>query len=252
LPFDFESRIEFKRAMKRVIIIGATSGIGRQLAKLFVDAGFIVGATGRRKHLLEELKSEHPEKIFISAFDITDTDTVPEKLAVLVKEIGGLDLLVLSSGTGHVNHALDFVLEREAIDTNVLGFTRIADWTFDFFQKQRSGQFVGISSIAGIRGGRHAPAYNASKAYQISYMDGLRHKAAKLKLPIVITDIRAGFIETSMAKDEGAFWIAPVEKASRQIYRAIEKKKPVAYVTKRWVIIALLLRLVPRTIYQRI
>jgi short-subunit dehydrogenase len=151
-----------------------------------------------------------------------------------------------------VNHALDFVLEREAIDTNVLGFTRIADWTFDFFQKQRSGQFVGISSIAGIRGGRHAPAYNASKAYQISYMDGLRHKAAKLKLPIVITDIRAGFIETSMAKGEGAFWIAPLEKASRQIYRAIRNKESVAYVTKRWVIIALLLRLVPRTIYQRI
>ena len=136
--------------MKRAIIIGATSGIGRQLAKILSENDFIVGATGRRKNLLEKLKAECPERIVISTFDVTDPAIVVDKLESLVGKIGGLDLMIFSSGTGHVNHALDFALEREAIDTNVLGFTRVADWTFNFFKKQQAGQLVGISSIAGL------------------------------------------------------------------------------------------------------
>jgi len=238
--------------MKRAIVIGATSGIGRALVKVLVENGFTVGATGRREKLLAELQAEHPGKIFISTFDVTDISAVAKKLSALVQEIGGLDLLILSSGTGHVNHALDFVKEKEAIDTNVLPFTLIAGWAFGFFAKQEAGHFVGITSIAGLRGGRHAPAYNATKAFQIRYMEGLRAKAKKARLPIVITDIRPGFVDTAMAKGDDVFWAAPVEKAAGQIYRAIEKKKPVAYITRRWALIAWLMRVAPKFIYERI
>jgi len=238
--------------MKRAIVIGATSGIGRALVKVLVENGFTVGATGRRGKLLEELQAEHPGKIFISTFDVTEVSAVTPKLSALVKELGGLDLLVMSSGTGHVNHALDFGKEKEAIDTNVLPFALVAGWSFAFFEKQQAGHFVGITSIAGLRGGRHAPAYNATKAFQIRYMEGLRAKAKKARLPIVITDIRPGFVDTAMAKGEDVFWVAPVEKAAAQIYRAIENKQPVAYITRRWGMIAFLLRLVPKFIYERI
>ena len=238
--------------MKRAIVIGATSGIGRALVRVLVEKGFRVGATGRREQLLVELQAEHPGKVFISTLDVTDISSVKAKLSALVREIGGLDLLVLSSGTGHVNHALDFAKEKEAIDTNVLPFTLIAGWAFTFFEKQKSGHFVGITSIAGLRGGRHAPAYNATKAFQIRYMEGLRAKAKKARLPIVFTDIRPGFVDTAMAKGDDVFWVAPVPKAAAQIYRAIENKKPVAYITRRWGLIAFMMRLAPKFIYERI
>ena len=150
-----------------------------------------------------------------------------------------------------MNHALDFTLEKQAIDTNVLPFTLIAGWAYAFFERQKSGHFVGITSIAGLRGGRHAPAYNATKAFQIRYLEGLRAKARKARLPIVITDIRPGFVDTAMAKGDDIFWSAPVDKAAAQIYRAIENKKSVAYITRRWVFIAFLVRLLPKWIYER-
>jgi len=143
-------------------------------------------------------------------------------------------------------------LEQAAIDTNVFPFAQIAGWSFNFFQQQQGGHLVGISSIAGVRGNRHAPAYNATKAFQISYLEGLRQKAVNGRWPVFITDIRPGFMDTAMAQGDKVFWVAPVEKAARQIYRAIEKKKSVAYITRRWRIIALLMRLMPRALYERL
>ena len=227
-------------------------GIGRALVKVLVAKGFTVGATGRREQLLAELQAEYPGKVFTSTFDVTDVAKVTDKLSALARELGGLDLLVLSSGTGHVNHTLDFAKEKEAIDTNVLPFTLIAGWAFSFFEQQKAGHFVGITSIAGLRGGRHAPAYNATKAFQIRYLEGLRAKAKKAGLPIVITDIRPGFVDTAMAKGDDVFWVAPVEKAAMQIYRAIENQRSVAYVTRRWALIACVLRLLPKFVYERI
>ena len=160
-------------------------------------------------------------------------------------------MLVLSSGTGDLNKQLDFTIEKGTIDVNVSGFTAIADWTFNYFWKQRAGHFVNISSIAGIRGSGIAPAYNATKAFQINYLEGLRQKATKLKLSIAVTDIRPGFVKTDMAKGKGQFWVASVEKAAAQIFEAIKSKKKVAYVSKRWWLIAVLLKLIPRSVYQK-
>lgn len=114
---------------------------------------------------------------------------------------------------------------KKMIDLNVTAFTLLADWAYRFFRQQGNGQLIAISSIAGIRGMRHAPAYNASKAYQISYLEALRQKTYHLKLPITVTDIRPGFVDTPNAKGEGRFWQASVAKASRQIYAAIRARK---------------------------
>jgi short-subunit dehydrogenase len=142
-------------------------------------------------------------------------------------------------------------IEKQTIDTNIVGFTSIADWTFNYFEKQQSGHLVAISSIAGLRGNGVTPSYNASKAYQINYLEGLRQKASKLKSKIVVTDIRPGFVDTAMAKGEGQFWVASVNKASEQIFKAIQKKKKVVYVTKRWRLIATILKRIPRSIYDK-
>ncbi|NOQ25887.1 MAG: SDR family NAD(P)-dependent oxidoreductase [Bacteroidales bacterium] len=237
--------------MKKAIIIGATSGIGKKLAELLVDNGYKLGITGRRSELLSKLKAKNPELIISKSFDITDLETSIKSLNELEKELGGLDLLVLSSGTGDLNQSLDFEIEKRTINTNVLGFTNIADWTYKYFENQKYGHFVTITSVGGLRGSRIAPAYNASKSYQMNYLEGLRQKASKLKDPIIITDIRPGLVNTEMAKGEGLFWVMPVDKICRQIFKTIKKKKKVVYVSKRWGFIARLIKLLPRFIYDK-
>lgn len=238
--------------MKKAIIIGATSGIGKGLAGLLVDNGYKVGITGRRAEFLKDLKSEKPDSYYIKAFSVVETKIVGESLDELVKKLGGLDLLIISSGTGDLNENLSFEIEKRTIDTNVIGFTCVADWAYNYFKIQKSGHLVAITSIGGLRGSRQAPSYTASKAYQINYLEGLRQKANKLKLPIFVTDIRPGLVDTEMAKGEGLFWIMPVEKVARQIFRAIKRRKKIAYVTKRWRLFAILLKRIPRPLYDRI
>ncbi|WP_371296616.1 SDR family NAD(P)-dependent oxidoreductase [Bacteroides hominis] len=234
--------------MKKVIIIGATSGIGRGLAERFIQEGNMVGITGRRENKLQELCSQN-KNCFYTISDVTkETDTI-RQLNNLVDRMGGMDILVFCSGVGELNPELDYNLERATLLTNVIGFTNVADWAFHFFQKQESGHLVTISSVGGMRGEGIAPAYNASKAYQINYTEGLRKKAAKLSYPIHITDIRPGFVDTAMAKGEGLFWVTPLQKAVQQIYRAIFRKRKVVYISRRWRYVAMLLRIMPASIY---
>lgn len=237
--------------MKRAIVIGATSGIGKELAKMLVDNNYVVGITGRRTILLEELKSENPTSYFVKTLDITDAEQTEQRLNELKTEIGGLDLLILSSGIGDLNHNLDFEIEKRTIETNVIGFSLITNWAFNYFEEQKFGHLVAISSVGGLRGSRQAPAYNATKSFQMNYLEGLRQKAKKLNTNIFVTDIRPGFVDTDMAKGEGLFWVSKVEKATQQIFNAINRKKRVAYVTKRWRIIASILKIIPRPIYDK-
>jgi short-subunit dehydrogenase len=237
--------------MKKAIVIGATSGIGKGLAQLLVNNDYTVGITGRRTELLNALKSEKPDSYFARAFDINDTTVVGKILDELTSELGGLDLLIISSGTGDLNEKLSFEIEKRTIETNALGFTCVADWSFNYFRNQKHGHLVAITSVGGLRGSKHAPSYSATKAYQINYLEGLRQKATTLKFPIFVTDIRPGFVDTAMAKGEGQFWVMPVDKTVAQIFDAIKGKKKIAYVTKRWRLLAAVLKYLPTAIYDR-
>ncbi len=237
--------------MKNAIILGASSGIGAELAGLLVADGYKVAITGRREELLKNISANNPEKIFYSTFDVRETKNLESALDNLKEKLGGCHLLIISAGTGDINQDLDFEIEKVIIDTNVSGFTCAADWAFRYFQQQGYGHLAAISSVAGIRGYHGAPAYNASKAYQISYLEGLKQKARKIKLPITVTDLRPGFVNTKMAKGEKQFWVSSPEKAASQIYAAIKRKKKVAYITKRWQLVGRLLRIMPSSIYER-
>lgn len=229
---------------QKVIILGGSSGIGRALALQLVKENYQVAVTGRRKHLLEELRVQHPGQIICMQTDHTETDFLVQNLEELTIQLGGLDLLILCSGTGDINSDLDFGIEQQTIALNVTAFTCIADWVIGYFQSQQYGHFAAITSIAGMTGSDVAPAYNASKAYQINYLAGLRKKMKKLQLPIFITDLRPGFVDTDMAKGEGQFWVAPVSKAASQIIAGLKARRKMVYVTKRWRIIGLVFRLI--------
>ncbi len=237
--------------MKKAIIVGASSGIGEELAKILAQNDYKIGITGRRTELLDKLKKTNSNSFIVKTFDATDTRISIEKLHELVSKLGTLDLLILSSGVGTLNDALNFDVEKKVIDLNVTGFTNIIDWGFNYFKTQGFGHIVAITSIAGIRGGRQAPSYNATKSYQINYLEGLRQKVKKIKIPIYITDIRPGLVDTNMAQGEGLFWVMPVEKAAKQIFKGIKRKRKVLYVTKRWGYIARILKILPRFIYDR-
>lgn len=120
------------------------------------------------------------------------------------------------------------------------------------FKKQGHGHLVNISSIASHLGSGHAPSYNASKAFQVIYLEGLRLNADKSRLPIHVTDIRPGFVDTEMAKGSKLFWLATPEKAAAQIATAIRRKRRVAYVTRRWILMAWILRCLPYPLLRRI
>lgn len=237
--------------MKRAIVIGATSGIGRALAERLAAEGYRVGVTGRREALLEELAATRPDSFCYAAADIMDPAAACAALERLAGELGGLDLCVVSAGTGDLNPGLDYALEEPAIRTNVVGWTAAVDWAYGRFEGQGGGHLVVITSVGGLRGGGAAPAYNASKAYQINYAEGLRQRVAKSGLPVTITDIRPGLVDTAMAKGEGLFWVQPVAKTVRQILPAVERRRHVAVVTRRWRIAAWLLRHLPESLYLK-
>ena len=219
--------------MKKIIIIGATSGIGRGLAEVYSQEDYLIGITGRRENLLEEVCARDKDKLFYQVCDITDTQATISSLETLTQKMGGMDILIICAGTGELNPELSYQLEEPTLLTNVIGFTNIADWGFRYFEQQKSGHLVTISSVGGTHGSGIAPAYNASKAYQINYMEGLRQKATKSPYSIYTTDIRPGFVDTAMAKGEGLFWVTPVDKAVKQIKKAISKKKKVAFISQK-------------------
>jgi len=237
---------------KKAIIIGATSGIGKDLANVFLLEGYTVGLAGRRIHLLNELKEKYLNRIFLKHIDVTQTAEAMDRLNGLIAEMEGVDIIVVSSGVGFINKDLQWSPERETIDVNVSGFSAMSNVAMHHFLSKGSGHLVGISSLAALRGDCHAPAYNASKAFVSNYLEGLRKKVARSGLSISVTNIQPGYVDTAMAKGDGLFWVASSREAAEQIYHAIRRKKKHVYVTKRWRLIGWLLKIMPEFIHNKI
>ena len=237
--------------MKNAIVIGASSGIGRELASILAENGYRLWITGRRGPLLNEIRKELGESVTACPMDVRDSEATIEKFQSILSEAKTVDLVVISAGTGSIDPEFPWNAEQDTIDTNVAGFAAIAHASYHHFVEQGKGHLVGITSLAAIRGGS-AVSYNASKAFETNYLQGLRYKISKLGLPVTITEIRPGFVDTRMAKGDGLFWVQSPRKAAEQIFCAILKKKKMAYVTKRWRFIAWLLKSLPDGLYHRI
>ena len=234
-----------------IIIIGATSGIGKALFEKYVNEDNRIGIIGRRTYLLDELHQKYPSKTISAKADITNLEEIEHVIQTLHKDLEHIDLAIVCAGIGNINASLDYAMERPTIDTNVVGWTSAIDMLYHIFEQQGSGHLVAITSVGGLRGEPMAPAYSATKAYQINYMEALRKKAFKNGKHIIVTDIRPGLVDTAMAKGEGLFWVMPVEKVASQNIAAIRKKKSKAYVTKRWHILAIINKNLPYCLYKR-
>ena len=234
-----------------ILIIGATSGIGRVLFEKYAADGNCIGIVGRRTHLLDELHHEHSGTTFTATADIIKQEEIDQAIHTLCSKLKHTDLAIVCSGTGDLNPSLDYALECPAIETNVRGWTFVIDTLYNIFEQQGHGHLVAITSAGGLRGEPMAPAYSATKAYQINYMEAMRKKAFKSGGHITVTDIRPGLVDTAMAKGDGLFWVMPVDKVANQIISAIRKKKSKVYVTKRWHFLAIINKNLPFILYKR-
>ena len=238
--------------MPKAIIIGASSGIGRKRAKVLAKNGYSLGLVGGCIDLLSSLQQEIAVASCTKQIDVSQPSQAMHLIQELIHEMNGVDLVVISAGAGFINTDLEWEKERATISVNVTGFAAMANVAMEHFISQGSGHLVGISSVAALRGSESSPAYSASKAFVSNYLEGLRKKVVKLKLPITVTEVMPGFVDTAMAQGDGLFWVVPTEKAAQQIFRAIKSRKRHAWVTRRWRIVAWLLKVLPDFIYLRI
>jgi len=238
------------RSPRTAVIIGASSGIGEALARDLSRSGWRLALLARRLDRLEALRTTLAPETIVRGFDVTQDDAA-ETLERLLDELGGVELVIISAGTGH-NGALQWALDVETVSVNVLGFMAMAQAAMRRFMKQGRGHLVGISSIAALRG-NPAAAYAASKAFQSVYLDGLREIARGSGHPIAVTEVQPGGVETAMLQPDRPLppvirklFVASPAKAARQIVRAIEQRKKHAYITKRYALVGFVLKMLPR------
>jgi short-subunit dehydrogenase len=237
--------------MKTAIIIGASSGIGRALAVALSHDGYRIGAVARRTELLVRLREELAGPCVIKTVDVSQPESAMPLVRELIDELRDVELFIVNAGIGVENAALAWKAERDTIAVNVLGFAAMVNVAVAHLEARGSGHLVGISSLAALRGLRGAPAYSASKAFVSNYLQAVRYRFNKLKLPVVVTDVQPGFVDTPMAAGN-RFWIASPETAARQIVSAIRGRRRHVYITRRWRLIAWLLKVVPDAFYSRL
>lgn len=238
--------------MKRVILIGATSGIGREVALCMLQRGWLLGIAGRRAELLEELRVQYPEQVVAYPLDVTREDAA-ERLMHLIGLRGGMDLFFLASGMGRQNPELEEALEVRTGETNVTGFMRVVAAAYRYFAEQGVGHLAVISSIAGTKGLGAAPAYSATKRFQNTYIEALAQLTCIRKLNIRFTDIRPGFVDTALLNtaDHAYPMLMKPERVAAAIMRAVDKKKRIVVIDWRYRFLVFAWRLIPRWLWER-
>ena len=236
------------KSAQKAIVIGASSGIGRAVAIELGNQGYEVGLMARREHLLKKTASQIQTNTFTQTIDISQPETAAKCLEKMIDKMGGVDVVVVNSGVRRPNKELLLKPELDTIAVNVQGFVAMATVALNHFLAKNSGHLIGISSIAGLRGTPNAPSYNSSKAFVSIFLNGLWQKC--MGTGVTVTDIRPGFVETDMiANIRSKFWVATPQKAAKQILRAMDRKKKVAYVTRRYLFASWLMRIIPDWLY---
>lgn len=235
---------------KRAIVVGASSGIGREVAILLANRGWTVGVAARRLQNLEELASCHEAIVDFETIDVTVADA-DVALVRLIERMGGIDLLFYASGVGHQNRTLTPDIEMHTVETNAMGFTRVVGACYCYMVQQGHGHIAVISSIAGTKGLGPAPSYSATKAFQNCYIQALEQQAHSRGLNIRFTDLRPGFVDTALLNDGNHYpMLLSPTLVAREMVRAIECKRRVRVIDWRWRIVTALWRRVPRCLWR--
>ena len=231
--------------MGRAIVIGASSGIGQEVAKLLMKDGWTVGVAARRLDRLMELGAAEAEQI-----DVTKEDAT-ERLQALISRLGGMDLFFYASGIGKQNRELKEDIELATIQTNGLGFTRMIGEAYRYFANQGYGHIAAITSIAGTKGLGPAPSYSATKAMQNVYLQALEQQAKTRGLNIRFTDIRPGFVDTALLSGDFHYpMMLKPEKVAKEIITAINHHQHIRVIDWKYRLLTALWRRIPRCLWR--
>ena len=243
--------------MKKIVIVGASSGIGFQVAADFARAGWRVGMAARRLEPMQAIKDQYPDHVEIASIDVTAPDA-PQRFADLIEAIDGMDTLLFCSGTGFTDPELDDARIVNTLEVNVVGFARIVAEAYKYFRATASveqGQIAVITSVAATKGLGIAASYSASKRFQVQFINSLEQLAYTQQVNVAFTDIRPGFVDTDLLRKSGAGnlpMVMSLNYVAPRIEKAILLGKRVATVDSRWAVVTALWRLIPSSAWRHL
>jgi short-subunit dehydrogenase len=242
---------------KKAIVIGASSGMGKETAKLLSQEGYTLGLCARRLNLLESLQTELPNSSYIKQIDVTNPNA-RQQLAELINQMGGLDLIIISisSYIDKVNNQSpnEWKQKERTLDVDAKGFISMADVALEYFKQQGHGHLVGISSTSMLRAPANNPVYSAAKVCISRYMEAQRNYMIQNNMDIQITDVVPGWVaveHSPMGSAPGIYWEISTEEAGQTILAGIKAKKKIVYVPNKVWIVACILRWLPSWAYNK-
>lgn len=239
--------------MKSIVIVGASSGIGHRISRIYAERGYRLAICARRLDRLEELAQKYPDSVTPYKLDV-DTEDASARFEEILEAVGNVDIILNCAGIGKYNPQLDCATDLQTIRTDCLGFTAIADTAFNYFANSgKSGQFAAISSIAGVRTLGMSLSYSAAKRFQTAYLEGLDQLRRIRKLPIEITDIRPGFAATELLdKNKRYPMLMSADHVAKLAVKAIDRKCRVKVIDWRYNLLVGVWRLIPRWLWIRL
>ena len=237
--------------MRKAIIIGASSGLGAQVARLLAADGWRLGIAARRTELLEKLGEETGGTAVTAQIDVTAEDA-GERLLSLIDRLGGMDLFFYSSGIGRQNYLLEEDIEMRTVKTNCEGFCRMVGTAYRYFMEKGGGHIAVISSIAGTKGLGAAPSYSATKAFQNKYVEALAQLAWMRGVDVRFTDLRPGFVRTDLLGDDPYPMLMNAETVAREMVKAVYAGRQVWVIDWRWRVLTFFWRLIPGGVWRHL
>ncbi|MCZ8342285.1 MAG: SDR family NAD(P)-dependent oxidoreductase [Leptospira sp.] len=245
---------------KKIIIVGASSGIGKAIAELELQNGSSVVLLARREKALESIAKPFSKgkekKAYALAFDVTKFNTAKKTFEKAVSLLGGLDEIYYASGVMPAIEKNEYNTSKDLnmIEVNLSGAIAFLNPAAEFFSKQKFGKIVGISSIAGERGRKGNPVYNTSKAGLNTYLEALRNRLSEFN--VQVTTIKPGFVLTEMTQGlnlptKGLLKAISAEDAAKQILTAVNQNKDECFVPGIWALVGLIIRNIPNFIFKK-
>lgn len=240
--------------MKKIVIIGASSGIGMRVASDFARLGWRVGIAARREEQLKALKEKYPDRVEYMTIDVTAEDAV-ERFYKLIELIDGMDYLLYAAGCGWRNPDLDNASDEQTVLVNVYGFTRIINAAYKYYKDTANlhrGYIAAITSVAGVKGIGISASYSASKRYQWTYLQAIDQLAHQQHVNVSVTDIRPGFVDTALLNGHKYPLEMSVDYVASRLESAMLRGKRVAVIDSRWAVVSALWSIIPNALWRRI
>lgn len=239
--------------MKKIIVIGASSGMGRRVACDFARLGWRVGIAARREDKLKEIKSMYPANMEYMTIDVAAPDAA-ERFNRLIELIDGMDYMLYAAGCGWQNPSLDPARDEQTIATNVLGFTRIINAAYLYYKATANlhkGHIAAITSVAGTKGIGVSATYSASKRYQWTYLQAIDQLAHQQHVNVALTDIRPGFVDTPLLDKHYPMEMS-LDYIAPRLEKAIILAPRIKYIDSRWAVVTALWKLIPDPLWRRL